>query len=78
MKLSDKIEPFYGEGRIKVCCRTCVSLKSSTYHVFNIEKVCTNKKAKPIGSITNNDECYCTQWKPSRDAVRLAIIAKQN
>ena len=63
----------YSGRRIKICCRTCASWRVPPCDVRYSERYCSNKKAKPT---KNNDDrmCFCGEWKPSRDAVRVAIL----
>lgn len=67
----------YSDGRINICCRTCASWRVPPCDAHYAERYCSNKKSKPT---KDNDDrkCFCREWKPSRDAVRVAILRMRN
>ena len=61
-----------GDRTLKLCCRTCSSLRHTSGRLWAPESYCNNPKK---GSAVMKDEWneVCEHWKPSRWCVKAAL-----
>ena len=61
-----------GDRTLKLCCRTCSSLRHTSGRLWASEPYCNNPKK---GSDVMEDEWndVCENWKPARRCVKAAV-----
>lgn len=69
---AELMEERIGDRTLKLCCRTCSSLRHTTSRLWAQSPYCNNPKK---GSDVMNDEWneVCEHWKPARWCVKTAL-----